>query len=568
MLRRLAPIIIISALIFFSFILATPARADINDITGDGSADKYLQDFCAKRQGNQMNLETWYSGKCTDDTFSGEGVGFSDIIILDLAEKLSGKKDPGQTFSQTILKVLENFSVSMHSTPEEKQLAIASARQEIFSNHQGGLVNGVGNMIGSLFQSQPASTYSYLAHVSNNLQKNRIIPEALAAPSPSSGTGFSTFYAFLPLWTAMRNIAYLGLVVFFVVYGFMIMFRVNLGQKTVITVQLAIPKLIVTLLIITFSYAIVGLLIDFMWVLVYFSLSLLKQQNLIFSGNVPFVGYEWYPAKVASGEQFGIFGSFFVNALVSAPAAIYGALSIIIGGGGIAANLATIGMIAVGAGISIILGIVIIIAVLIAYAKLLFKLISAFISIVISLITAPVVLLGNAFPGSNAIGNWFRGLIANISVFPITMLLLLFSYMLMVQPVFEICGGGIIDVSAACEDVFGVKDLSNDSSDMVMPLFKPLFGSFNSSGLLALLGVGLLLMASKYVDMVRDALKVPAFKYGSSIGEALKMGVNLNNDWAQSGYKNLPRGMRTSMTSNLKDKSLAAKEAVDKFGKV
>ena len=31
-------------------------------------------------------------------------------------------------------------------------------------------------------------------------------------------------------------------------------------------------------------------------------------------------------------------------------------------------------------------------------------------------------------------------------------------------------------------------------------------------------------MASKYVDMVRDALKVPPFKYGTAMGESLNFG--------------------------------------------
>lgn len=549
MLRRLAPITTLFAFVIFSFIVVSPAYADIEQIIGDGSGDKYLQDFCAKRQGNQMNLETWYSGKCPKegdkfDTFSGEGVGFSDIIILDLAEKLSGKKDPNEKFIDRIINTVKKFaSLPKNASPEEKQLALSTARQEIFYNREEGLVGGMGKMIGYLFQSQPASTYSYLAYVSQNLQKHKIIHEALAAPPASAGTGFSTFYAFLPLWTAMRNIAYLGLVVFFIVYGFMMMFRVNLGQKTVITVQLAIPKLIVTLLIITFSYAIVGLMIDFMWVLVYFSFSFLKSQKLIFSESVPLLtALEWYPGRVASGEQYGLFGSLFINALVSIPASLYGAMSLIIGGQGLAANLATLGMLAVGTGISLIVSIIVTIAVIISYCKLLFKLVGAFISIIISLITSPIVLLGNAFPGSSAIGDWLRGLTANISVFPITMLLLLFSYMLMVQPILGLCDINILGVD--CQTLFGVKNLNADSSQMVMPLVKPAFGAFNAQGLLSLLGVGLLLMASKYVDMVKDALKVPAFKYGTAIGDALKYGYGKTSDWSKNNYAGMPKGMR------------------------
>jgi hypothetical protein len=427
MLRRLASIITIVVLTIFPLIFATSSYAagSIDDI-GKNDMDKYLQDFCAKRQGGQMNLETWYSGKCpTDkdkfDTFSGEGVGFSDIIILDLAEKLSGKKDPNQTFLKTIENAFNAIkALSLNATPEEKQLAISSARQQIFSSQQGGIVSDSGKMIGFLFQGQPASTYSYLAYVSQNLQKHRIIPEALAAPA-TSGVGFSTFSSFLPLWTAMRNIAYLGLVVFFVVYGFMMMFRVNLGQKTVITVQLAIPKLIITLLMITFSYAIVGFMIDIMWVLVYFFLNLLKTQGLIKQATV--LGIDWFPGRIISGER-GIIGSFIWNSFVAVPAAIYGTISLIIGGSGVATSLVSyISTIALGVSpIGLIIGIIIIIAVLVSYVKLFFKLIGALISIIISLITAPLVLLGNAFPGSSAIGNWLRGLMANISVFPITML--------------------------------------------------------------------------------------------------------------------------------------------------
>jgi hypothetical protein len=586
MLRRLALITTIFVLIVFPFIFATPTQAVFEELSGNNTLDKYLQDFCAKRQGGQMNLETWYSGKCpkkgdTFDTFSGEGVGFSDIILLDLAEKVSGQKDPNQTFLQVLEKafIFLRDNKLLTSSPEEKQLAIQSARQEIFNSQNNGLVDDAGKMVSFIFHSQPASTYSYLAYVSGNLQKHKIIPDALAAPSSSLGTGFSTFYAFLPLWTAMRNISYLGLIVFFIVYGFMIMFRVNLGQKTVTTVQLAIPKLVVTLLIITFSYAIVGLMIDFMWVIIYFSLSLLKSQGLITSGAIGSI--EWYPGRIVSGQS-GIFWSLIVNTIVSVPSAVYGVLSIIIGAPSLITGIATAGLLTVGlgAGPGLLIGIVIALAVLISYVKLFLKLLSSFISIIISLVIGPITLLGNAFPGSTAIGTWFRGLLANISVFPITMLFLLFSYMLMVQPVLKLCGGIAVTFGGeetACEGVFGVKNLNNDSSNLVMPIITPTSGllgnSFDSSGVLALLGVGLLLMASKYVDIVKDTLKVPPFKYGTDIMKALESGVSANAKWAEGGYQ-LPikgkasRDFSTYMSSNQKENALAAKETLESTKKL
>ena len=546
MLRRLAPILTIIFFIFLSLFFAPrinaeetlPALDDI--ITKDNTLDKTLQDFCAKRSGNQMNLETWYSGKCTADTFSGEGIGFSDIVILDLAEKISGQKDPNQTFSKTLKEILEAIKLQGYNTPEQQKLAIDYARQKLIFNQNTGLIGESGKMISFLFQNQPVSTRSYLAHVTQNLQKNKVIPSALAATSP--GTGFSTFSPFLNIWIAVRNLAYLALVVFFIVYGFMMMFRVNLGQKTVISVQLAIPKLIVTLLIITFSYAIVGLVYDLMWVIIYFIFGYLESQN------ITVLGYVGDIAKFASGNSWGgMIGSFILNSSVAAPSAIFVVLNLIFGG--IGAGLGT--LVSFFTSMGLLIMIVVILAVLISYGKLFIKLIGAFISVVISLITGPIVLLGNALPGSKAIGTWFRGIVANLAVFPVTMLFLLFSYILMIQPLIGTCTdivgpmrtffqpGSADEPTVFCERLYGVRSLVDGSNISVtgVPLIAPPRFGFDARGLLALLGIGLLLMASKYVDIVRDSLKVPPFKYGSDIEKGLKTGlkgatefVNLNSN--------------------------------------
>ncbi len=596
MLRRLASTLTIIFLVFISLFFvpkvfaAPPAEPsptpedsvelllELDNKVSDNPFNKNLEDFCKKRTGNQMNLETWYSGKCTDDTFSGEGVGFSDIVILDLAEKLSGKSDPGNSFSSTLLKVFKNLDEQTYDTPEKQEIAFNYVRQELVYGNSTGLISQSGKIIGLLFQNPPASTNSYLAHVTQNLAKHKVIPSAIAADS-ANGAGFDTFSPFLGIWMVMRNLAYLGLVVFFVVYGFMMMFRINLGQKTVISVQLAIPKLIVTLLVITFSYAIVGLVFDLMWVLIYFALSYLASQGLIVFGPT------WHPAVTASGAGFfGLFGSLILNAVISGPAAIFGVLNLVLGGLGAAAGTIAgyFGM------INFIVGLFVMIAVLISYGKLFFKLITAFVSVIISLVIAPLMLLGNAFPGSGTIGNWLRNIVANLAVFPVTMILLLFSYLLMIQPLVGICtnttnngltlvndvlnkiGVPNIDIvgMGPCEKLFGVKSLVGSNVAITgIPLITPTsltFGDNNNNiingidarGLLALVGVGLLLMSAKYVEMVKDALKVPAFKYGSAISDALTQSRGFVSD-ARKGIQQIsttrtaggqPGGSNTSQT--------------------
>lgn len=60
----------------------------------------------------------------------------------------------------------------------------------------------------------------------------------------------------LNLWTISRNIAYGILTIVMIVIGGMIMFRKKVNPQAIVTVQNAIPRVIISVILITFSYAI------------------------------------------------------------------------------------------------------------------------------------------------------------------------------------------------------------------------------------------------------------------------------------------------------------------------
>jgi len=64
------------------------------------------------------------------------------------------------------------------------------------------------------------------------------------------------------LWSITRNIAYLFFVVVMIVIGFMIMFRSKIGGQILVSVGNSIPRLVVCLLLVTFSFAISGIMLD------------------------------------------------------------------------------------------------------------------------------------------------------------------------------------------------------------------------------------------------------------------------------------------------------------------
>jgi hypothetical protein len=119
------------------------------------------------------------------------------------------------------------------------------------------------NLWGLVFASdRPLSGISYARE---KLQKLSLVPVAHAR---TVGFGFNKLEVIQDMWKAFRDIAFGLFVIVAVVFAFMIMFRVKLSPQTVISVQSALPKIIVALILVTFSYAIAGLLIDLMYVVI------------------------------------------------------------------------------------------------------------------------------------------------------------------------------------------------------------------------------------------------------------------------------------------------------------
>ena len=61
----------------------------------------------------------------------------------------------------------------------------------------------------------------------------------------------------------------------------MVMFRANISPQAVATVQDSLPRIVIALVLVTFSYAIVGLMIDLMFVILNIIINTLAQAGLV-----------------------------------------------------------------------------------------------------------------------------------------------------------------------------------------------------------------------------------------------------------------------------------------------
>lgn len=378
----------------------------------------------------------------------------------------------------------------------------SEAHPELNSLNNTGAVGAMGNLIGKLY-TPPASSIQYFAYLKENL--------GLTSPAYAAGeTGLQGLSFLLPVWQTFRNAAYLVYVLLFVITGLLIMFRIKVSPQAVISLQNALPKLLITLVLITLSYAIVGLMIDIMYVLIYLVINLITQRTDInpatlqsFQSKNPFnywkditgLGFEAIN-KPAEGI------SLLVESMVSNVPVITGFLSA--GARGIVTAVLTI-------------------AILFALFRLFFALLKSYVWVLVLVIFGPFILLAGAMPGGGSgISGWLRGLLSNLVIFPTAVV------MFALAAVFMTLAG---------------------NSPAATGWTPPLVGGGSVKAIQALIGLGMILLTPSVTQMMNDAFKPPPFPYGAAIGQSLGAGPGLisgatKRGVAATGYEIGPGGSR------------------------
>lgn len=413
-------------------------------------------------------------------------------------------------------------------------------------SYQKSAMAGLAKSTLAMYQHPPARSSEYIADVGRTLG---FMPKKVEA----QGIGFSGLASMLPLWKTFRNIAYALLAAIIIVVGFMVMFRKKIDPKTVVTVQNAIPRIVIALGLVTFSYAIVGAMIDLMYLAIVLSasavdsasggnlgrlLSLATTLNLdllppSFTAPTTSAPTENATKLLLNGGISGLLRFFFASGYqayddigamitqndplnIAAWTVVPGVIGYMFGLRGALLGLTT------G---PILLAIIFLIILLFGVIRLIFMLLDAYINIIISLLTAPFQLMMEAIPGTNAFSSWFRNLLSKILVFPITVLLLLVTAVLTSQ-----------DVS---------------TSIWAPPLLSTGEGTYGMAGLI---GLGMLMVIPTIVQGLQKALKAEPLvpggvgpivgPLGSGVGTLFNLGYQAS--FIASAFRHKPEA-RTSM---------------------
>ncbi len=253
-------------------------------------------------------------------------------------------------------------------------------------------------------------------YVRNAVKNIGLIPTAHA----QVGFGFTALGPIQNIWRVFRDIMYGFFVIIIIVFAFMIMFRVKINPQTVVTIQSAIPKIIIALILVTFSYAIAGLMIDLTYVAIGMIALIFRQTGLFGTTSWGRIFDLLTTGPGNANTRIGILSWLMVfnNSFMSA---VYGSVSQLW-----SLNWG-VSIVAFIVGFFMLIGLAI--WSIVTAVKIFILLVKTYVSILISVIFSPLIIGFGAVLPSGGFTSWLKGLVGNLAVYPVAGAMLMLSFL-------------------------------------------------------------------------------------------------------------------------------------------
>lgn len=333
-----------------------------------------------------------------------------------LAEKFNAENFVSKFFDMMAQKILNLFTgdidVQVLNDIEAGRIDQAIARAKNGQYQTQGLLGTTSQAIASLYVP-PTSGIEYIANSFNTFLKPAYAQQ---------GMGFNGLLPLLSIWRSFRNIVYVFSSLFFIIMGILIILRVKISPQAVVTIQNSIPRIFTTLILVTFSYAIAGLLIDLSSLIQNIALvTLYSSRGITNLYDSLFQHYHTNFYDITNADFFAttsLVSDSFVNSIktTGTPGLIATLITVIL-------TLLISAVAHILAPVAIII-VVIILATLITWlVKFFFGLFKCYVNILVRIVLAPLEIGLSAFPNSKTnFSSWIINLIANIAVFPVSLI--------------------------------------------------------------------------------------------------------------------------------------------------
>ena len=342
------------------------------------------------------------------------------------------------------------------------------------------------------FTNRPLSGIGYFFNIGQRLH---LVPEAKA-----QGFGFQAGDLVLGIWKTSRNICYGLLTLVVVILAFMIMFKVKINPQTVITVQSALPKVIGAIILITFSYAIAGFLIDLMYIVIGLVVAIFTSS----ATNYTNISWQTLFGDIINKLDIVKLSEIYTNAFAST-------LTAILHSPQSALNIP------LGDAFAWIISMIVYILVLITIILAAITLIRAFVNIILLIIAGPFqILLGTIMNGAG-FGAWLKGMMANLAAYPLAVFLYLISLFILAQAV----------PPAWCPQSTCVFYFTNRINNLTAWSPPMTFGASDAGIQLLFLGIsiGIITLIPRVAKLIESFMSGRGYEAGFALTEATRLAM-------------------------------------------
>ncbi len=314
---------------------------------------------------------------------------------------------------EELSKLPGGFSILTNSVFTEEVLANAREAAEnigcanigadgLFGRKGAGSLMGVSRLVLNSAMSDPMPVR--LAYYTHDLAQR--IPIIKNTTYAQESRAYDTFYGSsiaLSIWKVSRNIAYAMMAIFMLIIGIMIIMRKEIGRSYV-TVQTAIPRVVISLILITFSYPIGAVLASMIPYLILTVLLLFFSEMLSQTGSGLM--------DIAGGFQdVADFRILLIYVLT---------LVITFGVGGIFAIAA---------------GLLLLLLTVIALLSAGIKMLLIYLKLILDIVFAPIQFAVAAIPGKDdIIANWFKRIAAKVVTIPAIAFFIVLAWFIIRMP--------------------------------------------------------------------------------------------------------------------------------------
>ena len=282
---------------------------------------------------------------------------------------------------------------------------VVACLEAAFNSADTGAVLPLARMVDMMNTTKPLSGTDYVAQ---RLHKLNIIDTTYAQTPDANTAGFgyaNSLAVILPLWVGVRDAAYALVIFAILILAFMVMLRAKISPQAAITVQSALPRIAIGLVLITFSYAIAGFMVDLIFVLQGLIAGILSSTTSLSHATAIDI---FTSLNDVNGSMFALCGLYIIAflGLMATVVAIGGAASIGVG---------PIGLF-VGITVSVVVALVFIIMTLVTLCKIFWLQLKTITTILLLVVASPLLMLVGIVQGGT-FSSWIKKIFGHLVVF-------------------------------------------------------------------------------------------------------------------------------------------------------